>query len=466
MPASLHEPTVEEIATILSSGTFEDLISCVEHLQFECKRGLYDFKATKNKIELAKDVSALANAAGGYILIGPATEKDPLQSKDEVKSVSQFPSSLFHPDTYRNILNALIYPPIPNLEIRWYPGKDDPEKGIASIFVPPKSVGEKPFLVVQSDLDSQVSGNLFGYFERIEDDSLATSVHMIRDMMKDGKRYADLSQKLDNIEGLITKLGSQELTSSQLAKRENPIGRDELRVRASEATRAADLSDAPSFFLIGAPLQPVRLNGLFSSTSIEYKAISNPPSYRDHGFDLDPHYPIHHVRGELARRTANGRKSLELWQDGSVIFVGRIDEDFLGWAMRRKAGSRNTYINNYVLTEVISLFCKLVIEVLGGIKDAPEEASICFGLTAGDAETFELSERPIDPQFGSFQGKRIPAEDKTFWIRFCLKDAIAEVEALRLLQEIYRSFGYMDEQIPYVDFGFNPQRIDRTQYAP
>src|SRR5260370_39658032 len=105
------ELTIEEVAGILSKGAFDEFISAVEHEQFECKSGLYDIKAVKGKIELAKDVSALANSAGGYLLIGPATEKDQLHNKDEVKSVSQFPSSLFQPDTYRNILNAFIYPP-------------------------------------------------------------------------------------------------------------------------------------------------------------------------------------------------------------------------------------------------------------------------------------------------------------------------------------------------------------------
>jgi hypothetical protein len=461
-----RELTIEEVAGILSKGAFDNFISAVEHEQFECKSGLYDIKAIKGKIELAKDVSALGNSAGGYLLIGPATEKDQLQNKDQVKSVSQFPSSLFQPDTYRNILNAFIYPPIPKLEIQWHAGKEDPIKGIASIFVPPESVDEKPFLVVQSDVDSQVSGNLFGYFERVGDGVLPTSVHMIRDMMKDGKRYGDLELKLDNLEGLITKLAAGHVASTQPMKKENPITQEVLLLRASEARRITQLLDVSSFFLIGFPLEPVKLNGLFSSKSVEYEAISDPPAYRDHGFDLNPHTPVQHIRGELIRRVTNGRKGLELWQDGTLIFVGRNDEDFLGWAAKRKNGEQNTYINNYVLTEVISLFCTFVIKVLGGIEDPPEKASTCFGLTTGDAHTFELSSHPIDPRLGSFSGKKIPAEDKTFWIDFKLKDAIPEVEALRLLRQIYHWFGFMDEQIPYVAFHSEPPRVDRGRYSP
>lgn len=460
------ELTIEEVGSILWRGTFDDFISVVEHEQFECKSGLYDLKAAKGKIELAKDVSALANSSGGYVLIGPATEKDQLHNKDEVKSISQFSSSLFQPDTYRNILNAFIYPPIPNLEIQWHAGKDDLTKGIASIFVPPKSVDEKPFLVAQSDVDSQVSGNLFGYFERVGDDALPTSVHMIRDTMKHGKRYGDLERKLDNIEGLITKLGSNTHVSAPPAKKESPLKPELLLLRASEARKITQLLDVPSFFLVGAPFEPLKLNGLFSSKSVEYHAISEPPTYRALGFDLNPHTPVQHVRGELIRRVTNGRKGLELWQDGTVIFVGRNDEDFLGWAVRRKHGELNAYINNYVLTEIVSLFFTLVIKVFSNIQAAPEKARVGFGLTTGDAESFELSTHPIDPTVGSFSGEKIPAEDKTSWIEFDLKNAIPEVEALKLLQEIYHWFEFMDEQIPYVDFRSKPPRVDRNRYPP
>jgi predicted Zn-dependent protease with MMP-like domain len=46
---------------------------------------------------------------------------------------------------------------------------------------------------------------------------------------------------------------------------------------------------------------------------------------------------------------------------------------------------------------------------------------------------------------------KVPAENRTFWIDFTLKDAVPEVEALKLLREIYHWFGITDEPIPYVD---------------
>ena len=89
-----------------------------------------------------------------------------------------------------------------------------------------------------------------------------------------------------------------------------------------------------------------------------------------------------------------------------------------------------------------------------------------FGLVREktDASTYELSSHPIS-SVGSYEGRQVPADNKTFWIDFELKDAIAEVEALKVLKEIYHWFGITDEEIPYVDFGSVPERVDRTRYA-
>jgi len=457
---TLRELTIDEVTGILSRGTFAELVSAVEHVQFECKGGLYDTKTEKSKVELAKDISALANSSGGYILIGPATKKNPLHQGDEVISVSEFALSAFHSDTYRDILSAFIYPPITDLKIRWHPSSVNPAKGIASIYVPPKSASEKPFLVVKSELDSQIRGHLFGYFERVGDDTLPTTVQVLRDTMKDGKRYGDLERRMESIESLLAKS-----VSNRLAK-QNSLTSERLLQRAADAKIAAQLSDVPSFFLLAAPMEPVRLTGLYSSKSVEYKAISEPPVYRQHGFDLNPHTPVQHVRGEVIRRVTNGRKGLELWQDGTLIFVGRNDVDFLGWAVKQSNGE-NLYINNYVMTEVVSLFLALTTQIFNGTEKPPEKVRACFGFMRenSQAATYELSDHPVDPVLGSFAGKKVSAENKVFWIEFELKDAIAEVEALKLLKEIYHWFGITDEQIPYVDSTSVPERVNRARYA-
>jgi hypothetical protein len=252
----------------------------------------------------------------------------------------------------------------------------------------------------------------------------------------------------------------------------HPVNIERLLQRAADAKAAVQLSDVLSFFLIATPAEPVKLNGLFSTKSAEYKAIVEPPAYCQQEFDVNPHNPLQHVHGELVGRVARGRKGLELWQDGTLIFVGRNDEDFLGWAVRPTAGDNNIYTNNYVLTEVVSRFLTAAIQIFGERQDPPEKIKICFGLTrqevdvANKGTTYELSAHPIN-QFGSYPGRKAPpAEDRTFWIDFTLKDAVPEVEALKFLKEIYHWFGITDEQIPNVDSTSVPERVDRARATP
>jgi len=459
--ATVRQLSVTKVAEILSKGTFAELVGAVEYAQFECKNQPYDTKTTKAKIELSKDVSALANSNGGYILIGVSTTRNPLHQGDEIVSVSEFASTLLDTDSYRKILGAYIYPPISDLKIEWHPSGADASKGIASIFVPSKSANEKPFIVAQSEKDSQVHGNMFGYFERVGDGALPTTVQLIRDTLKDGKRYADLLRRLENLEALIAKVSS----SRPEQKRKNPITRERLIQRAADARIAANLLDSPLFVLIATPSEPVRLNDIFSSKSREFQLIKEPPVYRSNGFDLRTQNEVQLVRGELIR-SVGWRKGLELWQDGTLIFVGRNDSDFLGWASKHDPDT-NIYINNFVLTEVVSLFFTLAIQIYGHLKEPPEEIIVYFALTRNQGAkdvTYELSSLPIDRVYGSYGGMRVPANDKSFTMEFSLRDAIAEVEAVNLLKEIYHWFGIKDDDIPYIDFGAVPPRVNKAYY--
>jgi hypothetical protein len=118
-------------------------------------------------------------------------------------------------------------------------------------------------------------------------------------------------------------------------------------------------------------------------------------------------------------------------------------------------------------TGIAFAFDRIPHQIFSNSQEPPENVRVCFGFMAENTEgaTYELSSHPISQQFGSLQGQRVPADTKTFWIDFELKDAIPEVEALKLLKEIYHWFGFTDEQIPYVDSGSDPERVDRARYA-
>jgi predicted HTH transcriptional regulator len=79
-----------ELTAILQSGDFNRLLGGLEDDRLECKSAPYNLDHEREKMELAKDVSALANADGGLILIGVQTEQEPQYQGDIIRGVGCF----------------------------------------------------------------------------------------------------------------------------------------------------------------------------------------------------------------------------------------------------------------------------------------------------------------------------------------------------------------------------------------
>jgi len=85
----------EQILAALGSGSFDSLVGEFETSQLECKRQPYDLASEEQKLELAKDVSALANAAGGLLVIGYSTVRDEAHQEDRIDRCRPFPLDRF-----------------------------------------------------------------------------------------------------------------------------------------------------------------------------------------------------------------------------------------------------------------------------------------------------------------------------------------------------------------------------------
>ena len=92
-----------ELNEILRSGKFNLIIGKVENDWFECKQAPYPLNNPKEKQELVKDVTGLANSTGGIILLGIRTEKSQVHFGDEVKEIRSFAQDLVNVENYHNI---------------------------------------------------------------------------------------------------------------------------------------------------------------------------------------------------------------------------------------------------------------------------------------------------------------------------------------------------------------------------
>jgi len=150
----VNELTLEEVKAVLATGNFTELTGLVENEWLECKAAPYRLQHEHQKQELAKDVSALANASGGIILIGVRTEQDATHFGDEIVEIRPFDRTLAKPNQYQDVLTSWLYPSLWEVKIDWFESATEAPKGICVIIIPNQPPEQKPYLL---DLGSGMS---------------------------------------------------------------------------------------------------------------------------------------------------------------------------------------------------------------------------------------------------------------------------------------------------------------------
>src|SRR5688500_9475154 len=90
-----------EVLEALATRQVGTIIGTSEHDTVECKSAPYRLGEDRQRIELAKDVSGLANADGGLILIGVATQRREDTREDVVRAISPFDRTLLDSEQYQ-----------------------------------------------------------------------------------------------------------------------------------------------------------------------------------------------------------------------------------------------------------------------------------------------------------------------------------------------------------------------------
>ena len=95
-----------EVLEKLETRDFHALIGIAESVWLDAKESPYLLDTPKQKLELAKDVSAFANSGGGIIVIGFDTSRNPLTSGEYISRVSPFPLTLLDDGCFRHLVLA------------------------------------------------------------------------------------------------------------------------------------------------------------------------------------------------------------------------------------------------------------------------------------------------------------------------------------------------------------------------
>jgi len=444
-----------EVDRILKSGEFDGFIGVLEGEQLEFKSAPYLLDQDAPKMELAKDVSALANASGGIIVIGVQTERNPTVQGDEARRIGRFEEELIDRDRYQKVIADWVYPPIPGLKVAWHPSSAQPKKGLVSILVPSEATAEQPYIVVRIvEATGKISGSVVGYFARTGPAVSPISAPYMRDRLKDGLRFSDLSGQLQDIQVALANLASPR-------QKPMPTASIDIENRVLKGRNSVGLGESPTFFLASHALENVQFPTLFRSRDTDLvRLLESPPTLRQSGFDLGKDASTI-VAGQIRRTMTPKRKVLEFWKDGFLLFEAAADDWFLCWGMRstEETGLR---INNIVLTEVTYLFCELVLRAYQQATPVPKGLAIELGLldmTVNGKPCTLSTYYPSEFNVGD-GGQKAPEDSGTFRQEFELKGADAGMVAYELLRIVYAWFGFEEDSIPYAERDKGPGRVD------
>jgi len=213
--------------------------------------------------------------------------------------------------------------------------------------------------------------------------------------------------------------------------------------------------------LSAVPLPPSELKTLFQSGEGSIRRLlERPPTVRASGWDLETGGDAQTVRGQLVRVSSGDRKTLELYRDGTLLFVCRADDWFLAWASPR--GRQR--INPLALVEVTLSFMNFYHHVLGDLIQQPKEIQVRVDfrdLHAGGQKT-----SLVPHALGTFaqvlemEVHEAPDNDLTLAKKFSAKDFEPAVAAYTIVREIYLWFGIDDDKIPYVNRDSSTPMVD------
>lgn len=438
-----------QIKDTLLSGTFDVLVGLVEDEHLEAKSGRYDLSNDNGKLELAKDVSSFANKSGGLIVIGAQTSEDPAFYGRRIESISTFTFDLINPTDYHNVIKEWLYPRPENIEILWTPSKADSSKGIVTIFISQQPENLRPFLL-RKDIDPSTNRRrkeiLFGYVERTSHSSDPAGIETIHTMLRLGRE----NRRVGDLEGRVTTLEATLTVLPQLAERKKNLESLTL-LRVQTAIEAVHLQSSPHYCLSTSPIEPTEVDSLLSSaTESISRLLENPPSLRYAGWGVETEDRARLINGEFRRVKVDQYKLLDLYRDGTLVFVCTADESLLGWGHTFGTGR----INPLALIETTYMYFHFYAEVIkrfnADVKNL--EINIRLDNLIQDDTKFSLAPHGVDAI-----SQRIPhyihsAPEKRFSHRLQVElDSFDPGSvALQVIREIYAWFSIEEDKIPYL----------------
>lgn len=315
------------------------------------------------------------------------------------------------------------------------------------------------------DENEKKSEIVFGYVERHGPGVDPKTVNELHRLLNRGIFSDDvINGKFDVILDQLSKLTALKEGSTKADQTMN--------LHIEDSLTALGRTSKPAILLAAFPSGEITIPTLFQSRESEIvQLLINPPVLRNLGFDLRVgSFPA--IReGQVLRSLAPGWKVLDLWRDGSLIFGGSGDGDFLCWG---NANETTLIINPLALIESTYLFIKLSREVFRKFA-APRPTKATFMLSLqnpsqGDLQQGYNVEKPYNLLAGYWGNLHTaPESSKDFRVKcsleennFYTNEESTERIAFALLRELYAWFGIEENFIHYSENTEKGRRISRS----
>lgn len=433
-------PGRPELYAALGRGAdgFETIRDTPESGWIDFKHAPYYLEQQNRKLELAKDVSAFANARGGVIVIGIKTRRLETEKIEVAHELTPVRNDTVDCGRIRDVVRQYVYPPIEDLSCKTWPV--DKSRCVLTIDVPNQDSGHKPFIVGEGlSSDGDHHGNMFGYFKRDADTAQPVPPGVVHGLMRDGNRFREWESR-----GLPSAVPDG---SSHYVETESAEAEQTRLARAEEDTVAARVADEPHLLVQAWKPAGFRLRDIHGQFRDHFL---RPPRVRQSGFNLDFSSDAEVLPGGGLRKTSLGWASLSVLPDGLTTVV--VGSEFLGWAMQQLFPQSPQLINSIALVELIFEFCSFTATYL--IDDSTDsEVSLQARLRRLEANGARLLTEGV-PRAGSIYGAydaRRPPEGSAEIASDVVTGLAPPQAAFELVASIYRNYGLPESAIPFAN---------------
>jgi hypothetical protein len=327
--------SADEMLAVLRESRDDDLIGLEESTVFDAKSGAYRLDDPKSRWELAKDVSAMANADGGILLIGAKTERLENSFVERVAAIRPVPTTFLNEDQLRGAVAKFLFPSIGNyVEFHRFDRGDD--SGLLAIRIRRPPDDDQPILVT-----TRATVEVDGRTHEIDAWAIARRVGSGTEWDQGAKVWADIRDG---------RLARRSLTMPQ------PLlitGQDRVQERLVALLDQVGADDYAWWALAAYPTTAVRL-GNFAGDDGAFGLLRSLPAnaVRRNGFGLGYGTNVQALGSGLAD-IEPGRRGLLVDPDGLVLAVALGTCQMLGWSHQSWSGDVTSplKINRFIVSE-------------------------------------------------------------------------------------------------------------------